>query len=156
MKIKIVCKVEDYNILRKIFADNGIEESSSPTHILYDANFLNKKIQIRTISSEMVFVNVKEILFVESFGNIIEIHTKSGILKTKKKLKSFLNERLLTDIVQINKSQLVSISHINTIKPLLNSKLKITLDNGQHIYVSRTYKSKFRNKIIAMEERYEN
>ena len=152
MRIRIVSKTEDYDLLKKMFLEYGIEESESPTHILYDVSLVNKRLTLRTTDNETRFIDVEEILVVESFGNIIELKTKKEIIRTKEKLHSFLEEKSLERLIQINKSQLVLINHIKVIKPLVNSKLQLILDNGEKLYVSRTYKTKFRNKIIEMEE----
>jgi len=151
MKVKILCEKKEYDFFSNLLKDKGIKESENPTHVIYDVRLLNKKITIKTINNEMVFIDKNDILIIESFGNIIEIRTNKTVYKTRQRLSSFVDPRC-SNLIQINKSQLVSINHIMKIKPLVNSKLQLVLDNGDVEYVSRAYKEKFRMKIMNREK----
>jgi DNA-binding LytR/AlgR family response regulator len=49
--------------------------------------------------------------------------------------------------VRINKSTIVNLTHLTNFKPVLNSKLEATLENGDRLEVSRMYLPTIRIKL---------
>ena len=58
-------------------------------------------------------------------------------------------EQILTErnFVRVSKSFLVNIAHIDLIKPMLNSKLKLIMSNKDVVEVNRTYVKSFKERM---------
>jgi DNA-binding LytR/AlgR family response regulator len=49
--------------------------------------------------------------------------------------------------LRINKSTVINLTHLSSFKPMLNSKLEATLDNGDRLEVSRMYLPTIKDKL---------
>jgi len=86
------------------------------------------------------FQPVAEILWVESEGNYLKIHTVAESFQIRETMTNFsakLNPELF---LRIHKSFLVNVSQIKEMKPWFNDEHVIILKNGAQLPVGRTYK----------------
>ncbi len=95
-----------------------------------------------------VQVNVKDIIYFESFGEEIHMHLekaetiilKEQLYRLEEKLKHF-------NFVRIGKSYIVNILKIRFIRTMPNAKLDLELLNGQNLHVSRSFVKNFKKAI---------
>lgn len=89
------------------------------------------------------FVFTKDIFYIESYGNEIDVIMKAKILKSKDKL--YVLEETLKNyaFARISKSILVNLDHIVAIKKIVNGKIQITLVNKKVLEVNRTFAKEF-------------
>jgi len=91
---------------------------------------------------------IKDILFIESFGIEIIIHTiQNGRVLIKQPLYQLEDLLKPYQIIRIGKSYLVNLNKILYIKPKLNAKLELELIGGLKIEVSRSYVKSFKNAL---------
>lgn len=98
---------------------------------------------------DLELIRIDDIVYIEGINNDTFIHTINKEYSVKDKLyelESKLQDRLL---VRISKSYIVSINHINKIKPTFNGKLLLILDNNISLEVSRHYITAFR-QVLGM------
>ena len=104
-----------------------------------------EEIELR-VNREKVVLMLKDILFVESMGDYLKIHTSEKTLTTKEKISSLKN-RLPNAFVRIHRSFIVNKSQIDSF-----NKEYVTLSNNK-LPIGRKYKleaeSAFRNDVIA-------
>ena len=104
-----------------------------------------EEIELR-VNREKVVLMLKDILFVESMGDYVKIHTSEKTLTTKEKISSLKN-RLPNAFVRIHRSFIVNKSQIDSF-----NKEYVTLSNNK-LPIGRKYKleaeSAFRNDVIA-------
>lgn len=55
--------------------------------------------------------------------------------------------------IRVNKSMVLNIYKINSLKPELNMKVIALLDNGEKVQINRSYKAKFNLFLKTMNER---
>lgn len=81
-------------------------------------NFVNSKSSYIDIISnyEHIMINVKSIIYLESYGHDVIINTITGKFKCRKKLSLFLNELRNYNFTQIHKSYVINKKYINCIK----------------------------------------
>lgn len=92
-------------------------------------------------------VNVEDIEYFESLDN--DVFAVCGSKKYLCEEKLYTLEELLKNqyFVRTSKSFLVNILKINIIRPMLNYKLLLIMNNGDKIDVNRTYVKSFKEKL---------
>ncbi len=93
-------------------------------------------------------LNVREINYLESFGEEIHMHLdktqtvilKEPLYKLEEKLKNY-------SFTRIGKSYIVNILKIRFIRTMSNAKLELELINGQYLQVSRSFVKSFKNAL---------
>ncbi|MGJ7031774.1 LytR/AlgR family response regulator transcription factor [Niabella hirudinis] len=83
----------------------------------------------------LLYVNQRDILFVESNRNICEITFKDGTQKTVNENITFIDQRIhLKELVRIDKSTIINISKIVYLdSDVFNKECKLKLSNGGEI-----------------------
>lgn len=110
-----------------------LQSSSLPKTGIYQ-----NRLTIKT-NGKITFVPVNQILFVESEGNFVKIHSESGTKiggYTFKTLIPLLNP---AQFVRIHKSFIVNIDAIESLEPHFHGDYIIHLKNGQKLRLSRNY-----------------
>ena len=131
-------KIKKYN--SKNFNSLKIEEAFS----LFNAKYQQKKITINT-DGKLIFLNVDDILFVESDGNYSTIVTNDGqkilITKKLKEVNDILPEHYF---FRIHNSYIIN---LNKIKEFVKSEGYVVLESNHKIPVARQRKSDFLEKL---------
>lgn len=92
-------------------------------------------------------VSVDTIEYFEAFEN--EVFALIGKERFYVLEKLYVLEQTLTqkNFVRVSKSYLVNIAHIEYIRPMLNSKLKLIMTNKDSVEVNRTYVKSFKERM---------
>jgi two-component system, LytTR family, response regulator len=93
------------------------------------------------------FVALKDIRMFESEGNYVRVYFsnfKPLILKSLNNLEKRLDER---EFFRINRKFIVNLKEINHIEPWFNGGLKVRLNNGEELEVSRRQAAKFKDLL---------
>jgi DNA-binding LytR/AlgR family response regulator len=92
-------------------------------------------------------VEVRSVYYVETFGDDVYLVMKNARILTRSKLyqlEELLKEK---DFIRISKSHLVNIGKIKYIKPAINSKVELILNNDEVVEVKRTYLKDFKEAL---------
>ncbi len=100
-----------------------------------------QRISIRT-SKKIIFINVNDILWIESDADYIHIHTAKEKHVTRETMKGIEPQLDPSKFVRIHRSFIVNIDHILELQPLHHGDYVAQLKNGQRLSVSRKYKAK--------------
>lgn len=84
-------------------------------------------------------IDVTDIFYIESVDRKTFIYSTQQVFRTEKKLYQLLEELKSHDFVQINKAVIVNINVLESMKMLANSRIQVTLQNGEKLNASRTY-----------------
>lgn len=85
---------------------------------------------------ETHFINIEDIMFIESFGKEVTIHSEKSEYLSNQNLYEI--QKLSTVFIRINKSTVVNKSKIKRIRPELNMKYSIYVKE-RWLDVNRTY-----------------
>lgn len=131
-------KIKKYNT--KFYNSSKIEEALSN----FNAKFDQKKITINT-DGKLLFLNVDDIIFVESDGNYSTIVTKDGqkilITKKLKEVNDILPEHYF---FRIHNSYIIN---LNKIKEFIKNDGYVVMESNHKIPVARQRKSDFLEKL---------
>ena len=112
------------------------------------AEAVKSRLQLNVFKGETeYYLTLDDILFFETNGSVVAVHTGSDIFETK--LRLYELEEILSDrdFIRISKSQIVNINCIKSLMPELNRSLSATLSNGEILTVSRRYVKSLRNLL---------
>ncbi|AWW27602.1 LytTR family DNA-binding domain-containing protein [Acetobacterium carbinolicum] len=84
-------------------------------------------------------IAVDEVCYIESVDRKTFIYSTNQVFRTEKKLYQLLEELKYHDFVQISRSVIVNINVLESMKMLANSRIQVTLQNGEKLNASRTY-----------------
>jgi len=96
--------------------------------------------QIMVKENQTIFaLNLKEILYAESVDKKCFIYTANKIYESFHKLYELQQQLEPYLFVRINKSCIVNLNNISSIKTYIDRRLLITLSNNEQLIVSRQY-----------------
>ncbi|HJQ38217.1 MAG TPA: LytTR family DNA-binding domain-containing protein [Thermoanaerobaculia bacterium] len=93
------------------------------------------------------FVKAADVLWIESAGNYVKLHTKSGdhIARTSlRELEKRLDPALF---VRVHRSAVVNVDCIKKLEPYFHGEYIITLKDGSRLTSSRSYSAKLRELL---------
>jgi len=150
MKINIICKTEDYDRFRKLFEKNGFKVTDdSAKYRFEEIGYNSNKIHGYDYQGNRIIIEIDDIILFEADVNKSNVKLGNGnICFVREKLYHFEVKHYNGVFVRVNKSQVINLTKIKKISPQINSRLKLTLSNGEVVYVTRTYIREFRESFL--------
>lgn len=111
--------------------------------------FMNKR-QRRIVGKAgdlQVVISPDELLYAESVDGKTFVYTADCVLQTDMSLQgltAFLDD---VQYFRCSKSMIVNIDRVAKLKSLSSNRIDVTVENGEHIMISRTYASDFRRLL---------
>ena len=106
----------------------------------------NQKI-VGVYEQESFLLSPDSIYYIESVDDRVFAYTKDQVYTLQLKLYE-LEERLPTrSFFRISKSTILNIAYIHSLKSLFNGKMQVTLKSGEHLIITRSYVSTFKEKL---------
>lgn len=121
----------------------GVTISEDSELILTEEHYNNGKIYCRD-DTDTVAVNFEEILYIESVGKNVYVHTDNKIYTTSIRLYKLEKELPEISFLRISNSIIIRRDSIKKVKPALSQKFYLILKNGDTVDVTRTYYYKFK------------
>lgn len=85
------------------------------------------------------YVNASDIFYIESVDKRTFIYLEKDVLRTDYRLYQLAEKLADLGFVQISKSCVLNINALESIKPLINSRMEATLQNGERLHITRKY-----------------
>lgn len=94
-----------------------------------------------------VILEPQDILYIESVDGRTFAYMEKQVLKLEDTLNQL--EQILNDInfFRCSKSMIINIDKVRTLRSLPSNRIDATMQNGEHIVISRTYASDFRKRL---------
>ena len=92
-------------------------------------------------------VPADDVLYAETVDGATFLYTKEIVLETPLRLYELEDELSGTEFVRASKQMLVNFDHVQGIRPYLNARLQLLLDNGEAAIVSRQYAPAIKRKL---------
>lgn len=86
-------------------------------------------------------VNASQIYYIESVDKRTFVYLENNIYCTELRLYQFAETFAYLGFVQISKSCILNLNALESIKPLINSRMEATLKNGERLHITRKYLS---------------
>lgn len=126
-----------------IVSDDNVEQLKK----ILDLIALEKRTIILETIEGWIQLNTSEMMYVESFGDEIYMHTTEDSQRIKQPLYQLEEMLKPYAFVRIGKSFIVNVNHIRYIRTGFNAKLDLELMDGTHLEVSRSFVKMFKNAL---------
>lgn len=139
-----------------------VNENLTDTEIVISCRKLTPEIEkllasIRVLNRQMMAVkdaetyilDVSRIVYIESVDRKTFVYTEKDCYESKLKLYE-MEERLCEGgFFRVSKSCLVNIHFIKSLRNDINRKIRLTLENGEQVMVSRQYADEIKARLEA-------
>lgn len=99
------------------------------------------------IEDESFFIPANEIYYFETVDNKTFFYTKDKILETTLKIYQIEDKLLGSSFVRANRSTIINLKKVKSIKSSLNSRIIACLINNENIIISRQYMKDIKTKL---------
>ena len=142
MKLKLMLDPDDP--IRASLKELGIEEDGNAEYVISRRNKGVNYIQGK-LGEQQFFVDTKEIIFIESLGHDVIIHTKGDSYNSRERLR-YLETILDSEtFLRISNSTIVNMKHIKRIEASIFQKFILHMADGTKTEVTRSYYYNFKD-----------
>lgn len=89
--------------------------------------------------NEIFIINISDVLYIETVDRITFIYTSTDMYESNLKLYELEEQLEQTDFIRINKSCVINMKQILSLKADLNRRIKVTMSNQEQVIISRQY-----------------
>ncbi len=140
MKIRLEVSKERYSELRAALESCGIEIDDTADLILHeDKPFADSLIVRDRETGEKVVVSVNDIIFIESYGHSVEVHSTKGLYQSSDRLYKIYSILDQSKFIRISNSVIIAKNKVIKIAPTLSMKFILTMISGEKVDVTRNY-----------------
>lgn len=138
----------------------NINEKHPETEIVINSKSLTPEVEkiiaaLRMLDSQITaskdgeayILDVAKIAYVESVDRKTFVYTKDDCFESKLKLYEIEELLCQSGFLRISKASLVHLKFIRSIRAELDRKLRLTLENGEQIIVSRQYADELKQRL---------
>ncbi|MBR1906767.1 MAG: LytTR family transcriptional regulator DNA-binding domain-containing protein [Clostridiales bacterium] len=97
--------------------------------------------------NETYLLETDRILYIEAVDRKTFVYTATENYESELKLYELEQDLVARDFLRISKQSIVNLRKIKSLKADVNRKIRITLQNGEQIVVSRMYSDELRRKL---------
>ena len=84
-------------------------------------------------------IHIMDIFYIESVDKKTFVYLENAVYRTEFRLYQLKDKMQTYGFVQINKSCILNINALDSIRPLFNSRMEATLKNGEKVQINRNY-----------------
>lgn len=110
------------------------------------ANMISHKI-VGNIDGVSKVVLLDEILYFETVDARTFAYTKEDVLEITTTLQELENELSGSEFIRVSRQMIVNLAFVIGIRPYLNARLELILQNDEHVIVSRQYGPEIKKRI---------
>ena len=114
--------------------------------ILATLRILNQQLMV-TKEDETYILDVAEIIYIEAVEQKTFVYTKEAYYESKLKLYEMEERLMACGFFRVSKSCLVHLRYIKSLKSDVDRKLRLTLESGEQIMVSRQYADEIKRRL---------
>ncbi len=120
--------------------------SKDVENVIAMMRMINMQIGVKK-GDETYLLDADRILYIEAVDRKTFVYTEDETFESELKLYEMEQELLKRDFLRISKQSIVNLRKIKSLKADINRKLRVTLQNGEQIVVSRMYSDELRRKL---------
>lgn len=96
---------------------------------------------------ETYFLDVAKVIYLESVDRKTFVYTEDAVYESSLKLYELEQQLDEYGFFRANKSCLIQLKYVRSLKADINRKIKVTLENGEQVMVSRQYAEGLKKKL---------
>jgi two-component system response regulator LytT len=114
--------------------------------IVTAANMVDRK--LTGISKGTIrVIGLDEILYLETVDGKTFLYLADDVLESPLTLSQLEKDFAHTSLIRISRQMLVNLDHVKSIRPYINARLELVLDNEEHAIVSRQFAQGLKHAI---------
>lgn len=104
--------------------------------------------QITVIKNDEIHIlDISEIAYIETVDRKTFVYTENDCYESKLKLYEMDHQLCGNNFLRISKSCIVHLKYIRSLKAEFDRKIRITLENGEQLIVSRQYADELKKRM---------
>ena len=107
---------------------------------------INMQIGVRH-NDETYLLDIEKILYIGTVDRKILVYTEDEIYESDLKLYEIEMELVERDFLRVSKQTIVNLRKVKSLRAEFDRKIRLTLQNGEQIIVSRMYSDELRRKL---------
>jgi len=107
---------------------------------------INMQIGVRH-NDETYLLDIEKILYIDTVDRKILVYTEDEIYESDLKLYEIEMELVERDFLRVSKQTIVNLRKVKSLRAEFDRKIRLTLQNGEQIIVSRMYSDELRRKL---------
>ncbi|MBP3477191.1 MAG: LytTR family transcriptional regulator DNA-binding domain-containing protein [Lachnospiraceae bacterium] len=107
---------------------------------------MDMKIAVKK-DDETVMMDMSDVFYVESIDRVTFLYTENQIFESDMKLYELDNILCTRGFFKASKSCLINLKRIKSLKADINRRIRVTMENGEQIVVSRMYADELRKRL---------
>lgn len=143
MKIEININ-EDIEDIEIIFSCRKL--TPAVERMLATLMVMDKKLTVIR-EDETYFLDVAKVIYLESVDRKTFVYTEDAVYESSLKLYELEQQLDEYGFFRANKSCLIQLKYVRSLKADINRKIRVTLENGEQIMVSRQYAEGLKKKL---------
>ena len=144
MKIRLNISEDKFDEVKDRLVKAGFEVDDNGEFVLMEAEGRSAWIEAKDPAGQKMRIAVEKIIYIESFGHEVEVHTTEGLYYAKDRLYQ-LDEMLdKKQFFRVSNSVIISRKHVTRIRPTLSMKFILTMEDGTQVDVTRSYYYSFK------------
>lgn len=96
---------------------------------------------------ETVLLDANSILYIEAVERNTFVYTTEEVYESDFKLYEFEQQLSERDFIRVSKQGLLNLKQVKSLRADINRKIRVTLQNGEQIIVSRMYADELRKRL---------
>ena len=96
---------------------------------------------------ETVLLDANRILYIEAVERNTFVYTTEEVYESDFKLYEFEQQLSERDFIRVSKQGLLNLKQVKSLRADINRKIRVTLQNGEQIIVSRMYADELRKRL---------
>ncbi|WP_297630762.1 LytTR family DNA-binding domain-containing protein [uncultured Clostridium sp.] len=92
-------------------------------------------------------INISEIYYLESVDKKTFLYTEDKVYEIKERLYMIVEMLKNKGFIRISKSMIVNLMYVRGIKPKINKRLILNLENKEKLIVSRSFVDEFKREL---------
>jgi two-component system, LytTR family, response regulator LytT len=114
--------------------------------VLATLRILNEQLMVSK-GEDSVILDVSAILYIESVDRKTFVYTKDSVYESKLKLYEIEARLFESGFIRANKSCLIQIRQIKSLRSDLDRRIRVTFESGEQILVSRQYADELKKRL---------
>ena len=94
-----------------------------------------------------ISIGLHDLLYLESVDDKLFAYTGKQVLRIDGSLNSFMTGVGDESFFRCSKSMVINVDRVKALKSLSSNRIDVTMENGEHIIISRRYASDFRRLL---------
>lgn len=102
---------------------------------------------------EVHLLDTADILYIDTADKKTFIYTKDSVYETNLHLYELEEQLIQSGFFRANKSSIINFKYISTLRTDIDRKIRVTLENGEQLIISRQYSDYIKRKLGVKGEK---